>query len=125
MEGNSVGTSYGITSFMLFRLILLEVVLLALLSCSVGSLVALGLNSWFATVGIKLEIPVDMGGILFDSIKGEISMKTVFLPGFFVVLAAYPDFHRDLNLFLSVIDWRCRGHLDLVQRFKKPKTKQG
>ncbi len=68
-----------------FRLILLESLMLALASCVLGFLIALPINYWFEQVGIPLSQGVDMGGVMFDHLSGEISSLTMGLPALVVV----------------------------------------
>lgn len=64
----------------IFRLILLESTFLATASCIVGALCALPLNYWLTTEGIKMPAPVEMGGIVMDTMLGEISWFSMGMP---------------------------------------------
>lgn len=80
------------------RLILLESALLAVASCVVGAVFSLPLNYWLSTAGIAMPTPVDMGGILFDTMRGEISLFSMGMPVLVIVLS---------TLVISIIPaWR-------------------
>ncbi len=64
----------------LFSLIMLESFFLAMISSLAGLILALPVNYWLSTVGISMPEPIDMGGIRFDSMMGEISWYTILLP---------------------------------------------
>lgn len=78
----------GTSPWMLFRLILLETAVLAAFSCVVGFMLALPTNYWFATEGIKLSVEMDMGGVAYDRLLGEVSVRTMLLPAVVVTLSA-------------------------------------
>lgn len=78
----------GTSPWMLFRLILLETAILATFSSIVGFFLALPTNYWFATQGIKLSVEMDMGGIMYDRLLGEVSVRTMLLPAIVVTLSA-------------------------------------
>ncbi len=55
-------------------LITLETVTLSIISIAIGFVLSLPLIAWFSEYGISLSEPVDLGGIAFDSLKGEMSL---------------------------------------------------
>ncbi|MGB1756708.1 MAG: ABC transporter permease, partial [Pseudomonadales bacterium] len=59
--------SIGCRPSELVKLIFIETVMLASISISVGLALILPVIVWFAEVGIKLDISVDMGGVVFDT----------------------------------------------------------
>lgn len=67
------------------RLILLESLLLALCSCVLGGLLAWPVNLWMAEVGITMPEAIDMGGILFDKLLGEVSWFSMGMPALVVI----------------------------------------
>lgn len=69
----------------IFRLIMLESFFLAIISCLVGLVFALPVNYWLAMVGIALPEPIDMGGVLFEAMLGEVSWFTMAIPALVVV----------------------------------------
>lgn len=77
----------GTRPLAVFRLILLESLMLALASCALGFLIALPINYWFEQVGIPLSEGIDMGGVMFDHMSGEISNLTMGLPALVVVVS--------------------------------------
>jgi putative ABC transport system permease protein len=76
-------------------LILLETSLLAFLSVVLGIILAIPLILWFANVGITMPEPVDVGGIAFQHMTGEFSLRVFLLPmlfilSFAIVVAIFP-----------------------------------
>lgn len=69
------------------RLILLESSLLAIASCILGAMFALPLNYWMMTEGIAMPTPVEMGGIKFDTMLGEINAFSVGMPALVVIFS--------------------------------------
>ena len=80
--------SIGCRPSELVKLIFIETVMLASISISVGLALILPVIVWFAEVGIKLDISVDMGGVVFDTMKGDLSAYVVFMPMGFMLLTA-------------------------------------
>ena len=78
----------GFRAVGLVTLIFTETILLTLLSLFLGILVALPLVLWFSEVGYMFPEPMDMGGIEFQHLKGELSLKVLFLPMGIVFLFA-------------------------------------
>jgi ABC-type lipoprotein release transport system permease subunit len=72
----------------LVKLIFIETVMLASISITVGLALILPVIAWFTEVGIKLDISVDMGGVVFDTMKGDLSAYVVFMPMGFMLLTA-------------------------------------
>ncbi|MCM2323386.1 MAG: ABC transporter permease [Oligoflexia bacterium] len=79
----AVGTRPG----RLFRLIVLEMGFLSLLSVSTGLVLAVPINYWFATRGISVP-PVEVGGIPYDKMLGEFSVRAFFWPAVTIVVAS-------------------------------------
>ena len=75
----------GTRPFGIFKLILLESSLLAFASCLLGACFALPLNIWMTIEGIEMPAPVDMGGIVFDTMRGEVSMFSMGMPALVVL----------------------------------------
>jgi putative ABC transport system permease protein len=76
-------------------MILLETSLLAILSILVGIIAAIPLILWFANVGLSFPEPVDVGGIAFQHMTGEFSLRVFLLPmlfilSFAIVVAIFP-----------------------------------
>ncbi|TPH13244.1 ABC transporter permease [Litorilituus lipolyticus] len=75
----------GTRPMSVFNLILLESFILAMFSCLLGLLLSLPVCYWLATSGIPMPEPIDMGGIIFDTMLGEISWYVVLLPSGVVI----------------------------------------
>jgi len=67
-----------------FYMIMLESFLLSFASCILGLLLAMPLVYWLSTAGLSMPEPIDMGGVMFDSILAELTVFSVFAP--FVVI---------------------------------------
>ena len=72
----------------LVNLIFSETIMLTLLSLLLGILVAMPLILWFSEVGYMYPEPMDMGGIEFQHLKGELSSTVLFVPMGIVLLFA-------------------------------------
>ena len=66
----------------------LETVMLAGMSVAVGLVLISPAVIWFTEVGLKLSVSVDMGGIVFDTMKGEYSLYVFLMPMGFMLLTA-------------------------------------
>ena len=80
--------SIGCRPSELVKLIFIETVMLASISITVGLALILPVIAWFTEVGIKLDISVEMGGVVFDTMKGDLSAYVVFMPMGFMLLTA-------------------------------------
>ncbi|RDH85277.1 MAG: ABC transporter permease [endosymbiont of Galathealinum brachiosum] len=69
----------------IFKLIMLESFFLSMISCLLGLVFALPANYWLSVVGITMPEPIDMGGVLFESMLGEISWFSMGVPALVVV----------------------------------------
>lgn len=65
----SIGTRPG----NLLTMIVMETTMLSLISCALGFLLSLILVYWFTVDGFELAQPLDVGGIAFTHVRGEIS----------------------------------------------------
>lgn len=72
----------------LVGLVLSEVLLLALASILVGSVIAFLLNYWVSIEGITLSEPFTYGGVTFDVLKTEINLRSFVIPAVIVMLTA-------------------------------------
>lgn len=77
----------GTRPISVFLLIIIESFILALVSCLFGLLLALPVCYWLASSGIPMPEPIDMGGVAFDTMLGEVSWFVVLLPSFVVMLS--------------------------------------
>ncbi|MDA0273569.1 MAG: ABC transporter permease, partial [Proteobacteria bacterium] len=72
----------------LVRLITLETFMLAFISVMVGFLLVLPIVYWSSEVGMLLPEPVDMSGMEFQNLKGELSAKVFYIPMAFILSTA-------------------------------------
>jgi putative ABC transport system permease protein len=63
----------------LFLMIILETTILAMLSIIPGIIISIGANTWLSIHGISIT-PIQFGGILFDRIVGEVTVKSILSP---------------------------------------------
>jgi ABC-type lipoprotein release transport system permease subunit len=75
----------GTRPFAIFNLIMLESFVLAIISCFIGLVLALPVCIWLASTGIPMPEPIDMGGIIFDTMLGEVSWFIILLPSLVVI----------------------------------------
>lgn len=64
----------------IFSMIMLESFLLAFASCILGFIFAMPLVYWLSTAGLSLAEPIDMGGVMFDSILAELTVFSALTP---------------------------------------------
>jgi putative ABC transport system permease protein len=79
--------SIGTNPWRIMSLIFLETTILAILSCGIGFVFSVPLISWFAFVGIQMP-PMDIGGVIAESMVGEYSLFVFVAPLVIVVTAA-------------------------------------
>lgn len=72
----------------IFSLIVLETLLLALLGCAIGFLLAFPLNLWMTLVGVELAEPIDISGIVFSHYRGQMSFTVFLMPAQIIFVAA-------------------------------------
>lgn len=72
----------------IFSLIVLETLLLALLGCAIGFLLAFPLNLWMTMVGVELAEPIDISGIVFSHYRGQMSFTVFLMPAQIIFVAA-------------------------------------
>ncbi len=75
----------GTQPIAIFRLIMLESLIVSIISCVLGVIIALPVNYWLIVTGIALPEPIDMGGISFVAMTGEISWFSMGIPALVVV----------------------------------------
>jgi ABC-type lipoprotein release transport system permease subunit len=71
-----------------FAMIVTETMVLASLGCLVGLAIAWPVNEFLSKEGIPIPQAVDVGGITFDSILGEVSLLSLGAPAVLVLLTA-------------------------------------
>ena len=72
----------------LVSLITLETFMLAFISVMVGFLLVLPIIYWSSEVCMLLPEPVDMSGMEFQNLKGELSAKVFYIPMAFILATA-------------------------------------
>ena len=80
--------SIGCRPFELVKMIVLETFMLTSLSIAIGMFLVTPVIYWFQEVGLTLPAPVDMGGISFEKMKGELSALVYIQPAIFMLLVA-------------------------------------
>jgi putative ABC transport system permease protein len=70
------------------RLVLLEVVVLSVFSMLIGSVLGLGANMILSRHGIKFSSGLTYGGMVFDTMKSEINLRSFVIPAFTVIISA-------------------------------------
>lgn len=78
----------GSRPILISQMILLETTMLALLSIAVGFLVSLPIITWFTYVGFALDQPVDIGGLQFGFLQGELSFYVFMMPTLIILGSA-------------------------------------
>ncbi len=80
--------SIGCRPFELVRLIFLETMMLAGFSVTLGLVLITPAIIWFSHTGILLPAAVEMGGVVFDTMKGEFTPYVFFMPMAFILATA-------------------------------------
>jgi ABC-type lipoprotein release transport system permease subunit len=68
--------------------VLVEVLLMALISVAVGTVLAAGLNYWLSIDGISLSEPLTYGGVVFDRMYTEVNRPSLLIPPAVVIMSA-------------------------------------
>lgn len=77
----AIGTRPG----QIFRLIVLETIILALLSIIVGTMGGLAANGYFSVYGITYPEPIEWGGIVIQHMKASITLRTIWIPSLVIL----------------------------------------
>jgi ABC-type lipoprotein release transport system permease subunit len=80
----AVGTAPG----QIFRLVVLEVVVMAIVAILLGALVSYLANAYLAASGIYMGIDFTYGGVEFSRMYSEVNARTFWIPGMCVLLSA-------------------------------------
>ncbi|EAR07326.1 ABC transporter, permease protein, putative [Reinekea sp. MED297] len=80
----AIGTSPG----RVFTLIVTETLMLAVLSCLAGLIVAMPINYYLAAVGFVLPEPMEVSGVIMSHMKGLWDVKTFMEPALIVIGSA-------------------------------------
>ncbi len=78
----------GVRPSNIMVLVLAESTVLSVMGCVLGFILALPVNYWFQVKGIVLQHPIEVGGMLFDRIIGEISNNSMLFPGIVIMITA-------------------------------------
>jgi ABC-type antimicrobial peptide transport system permease subunit len=78
----------GTNRFTVMSMIILETSALGLLSCLGGFILSIPLIYWFTNVGITMPQAMDLGGIIYDTMKGEMNVLIFALPALIIVGSA-------------------------------------
>ncbi|MFT7687117.1 MAG: putative ABC transport system permease protein [Candidatus Azotimanducaceae bacterium] len=78
----------GTRPIIVAKLITLETTILATMSSLVGLVLSVPIIAWFTYVGIELKNPIDMGGILFSRMTGELSPYVFGMPMIIIIFSA-------------------------------------
>lgn len=78
----------GTNRLLVMAMIVLEITTLGLLSCAGGFVLSLPLVVWFTHVGITMPQPIDMGGVIYDTMVGEMGVAIFALPVVIIVGSA-------------------------------------
>jgi ABC-type lipoprotein release transport system permease subunit len=71
----------------IFRMVILEVMAMTVISLIIGSLMGLLTNYFFMVVGFKIP-PTEVGGIVMDTMKSEINAQSFYTPALLVFFSA-------------------------------------
>jgi ABC-type lipoprotein release transport system permease subunit len=73
----------------LILLINLESMFLTFLSISLSLIIVIPMIYWFANTGFLLSEPIDMGGVMFQHMRGEFSLNVFLKPMIIVFIASF------------------------------------
>jgi putative ABC transport system permease protein len=78
----------GTRPAMIVHLVLMELLVLVLISVSLGGILSLGVNWAISIHGIPMPLKVTYGGIEFDRMYSEINARSLYIPAVTVILSA-------------------------------------
>ncbi len=78
----------GTSPWMVFRLVLTEVSLMAVMSVIAGAVIATGVNYWLSINGVAMPTSIDFGGMTFSHAYTEINVRSYVIPLLCVILSA-------------------------------------
>ncbi|MBN2408318.1 MAG: ABC transporter permease [Candidatus Aminicenantes bacterium] len=70
------------------RLVLLEIVILSLIAMTLGAGLGLGVNALLSKYGIRFSSGLTYGGMVFDTMKSEINLRSFVIPALTVFVSA-------------------------------------
>jgi putative ABC transport system permease protein len=80
----AVGTSPATV----FGLVITEVVILAIFSVVVATMVSLAVNAWLSTTGIPMPVSIEYGGMTFHTMTTEVNTRSYTIPLLSVLVSA-------------------------------------
>ena len=83
-----VQLAMGTRPAQIFAQVVLEIAIIALASCIVGTGLSVFFNHLLSVHGISLPTPFTYGGVEFDTIYSEVNARSVYIPGFTVLASA-------------------------------------
>jgi len=78
----------GTRPAMIVHLVLMELLVIVLISVSLGGVLSLGVNWVISIYGIPMPLEVTYGGIAFDRMYAEINARSLYIPAVTVILSA-------------------------------------
>jgi putative ABC transport system permease protein len=78
----------GTRPAMIVQLVLMELLVIVLISVSLGGVLSLGVNWVISIHGIPMPLDVTYGGIAFDRMYAEINARSLYIPAVTVILSA-------------------------------------
>lgn len=78
----------GTRPFMIFRLVITEVLIMVVISLIIGILLSVAVNSMLASSGIPMPFKFDYGGMTFTRWYSEVNARSLYIPGITVIVVA-------------------------------------
>jgi len=72
----------------IFKLVLIEVNIIAIFSIIIGSGIAFIINSIFAKYGYTIPEPISFGGMMFETMRGEVNLRSFVIPAITIFFTA-------------------------------------
>ena len=79
----------GTKPLQIFRMVVYESSILAIVSIVIGTVIALGINYFLSINGIKYPVPIDIGGISMNTMVSEINLHSYIIPAIVVLFTAF------------------------------------
>ncbi|MGC9315033.1 MAG: ABC transporter permease, partial [bacterium] len=78
----------GTKPVQVFKLIMFEVLILAVGSIALGAVLGIGVNFFFSKVGIPYNMDFDVSGFIFEEMTSRVTAQTIYLPAAIVFFTA-------------------------------------
>jgi len=78
----------GTKPVQIFKLIMFEVMILAVGSIALGAILGIGVNFFFSKVGIPYNMDFDVSGFIFEEMTSRVTAQTIYLPAAIVFFTA-------------------------------------